>query len=180
MTARVVAVCRGGAHRFSKPEELFIRLLAGEGVEGDAHRGATVQHRFDRAADPTRPNLRQVHLLAAELHAELRGRGFNVAPGAMGENVTTAGLDLLALPEGARLHLGGAAVVGVTGLRHPCGQLDRFRPGLRQAVLDRDAAGRLLRRAGIMGVVLAGGEVHPGDPIRVELPPGPPRPLRVV
>jgi MOSC domain-containing protein YiiM len=177
MGAIVTAVSRSAAHRFSKPNKGAIRLLAGLGVEGDAHAGATVKHRSRVARDPAQPNLRQVHLIHAELHDELLAAGFAVSPGAMGENVTTRGLDLLALPTGTRLRLGADAVVEVTGLRNPCRQLDRFRPGLMAAVLDRDAEGRLVRKAGIMGVVLAGGAVRPGDAVRVELPPGPHRPL---
>ncbi len=132
------------------------------------------------ARDATRPNLRQVHLVHAELHDELRAQGFAVAPGDIGENVTTRGLDLLALSAGARLRLGEAAVVEVTGLRNPCVQLDRFQPGLMTAVLDRDERGRLVRKAGVMAVVLAGGDVRPGDPIAVELPPPPHVPLEPV
>jgi MOSC domain-containing protein YiiM len=178
--ARVEAVCRDPAHRFGKPCRGSIRLLAGLGVEGDAHCGRTVRHRSRVARDPTQPNLRQVHLIHAELHEELRVLGFAVAPGEMGENLTTRGLDLLGLPRGARLHLGAAAVLEVTGLRNPCAQLDRFRPGLMAAVLGRDGAGRLVRKAGVMAVVLAGGEVRPGDPIRAELPVPPHRVLEVV
>jgi MOSC domain-containing protein YiiM len=180
MSPHVVAVARSARHTFSKDTETAIRLLAGLGVEGDAHAGETVKHRSRVAADPTQPNLRQVHLVHAELFEELGERGFAVAPGDIGENVTTRGVALLALPTGTRLHLGGAAVVEVTGLRNPCAQLDAFQPGLMAAVLDRDAAGRLVRKAGIMGVVLVGGEVRPGDPIRVTLPPEPHRPLERV
>jgi MOSC domain-containing protein YiiM len=180
MSPHVVAVARSARHTFSKNTDTAIRLLAGLGVEGDAHAGETVKHRSRVAADPTQPNLRQVHLVHAELFEELGERGFAVAPGDIGENVTTRGLALLALPTGTRLHLGGAAVVEVTGLRNPCAQLDAFQPGLMAAVLDRDAAGRLVRKAGIMGVVLVGGEVRPGDPIRVTLPPEPHRPLERV
>lgn len=176
----VAAVCCSGGHSFSKPTQASIRLLAGLGVEGDAHLGATVQHRSRVAADPTQPNLRQVHLLHAELFDELQQRGFQVAAGNLGENITTRGLDLLALPRGTRLRLGPAAVVEVTGLRNPCTQLDRFQPGLMAAVLGRDAAGNLVRKAGVMGVVLAGGEVRPGNTIGVELPPLPHRPLERV
>jgi MOSC domain-containing protein YiiM len=121
--------------------------------------------------------LRQVHLIHAELHDELAGAGFAITPGDMGENVTTRGIDLLALPVGTRLHLGPCAVVAVTGLRNPCAQLDRFQTGLTAAVLDRDENGNLIRKAGIMGVVRADGPVRPGDRIRVELPPPPYRPL---
>lgn len=180
MTGAVIAVGRDPAHRFSKGPHESIRLLAGLGVEGDAHLGETVKHRSRVAKDPSQPNLRQVHLIHAELHDELRARGFDVAPGGMGENVTTRGVDLLGLPRGARLHLGETAVVEITGLRNPCKQLDRFRPGLMAAVLDRDAGGGLIRKAGVMGVVLAGGEVRPGDPVRVEVPPVPHHPLEPV
>jgi MOSC domain-containing protein YiiM len=167
----VSAVSLSAVHQFSKPVQKSIRLLVGLGVKGDAHLGVTVQHRSRIAKDPTRPNLRQVHLIQEELHDELRADGFQVTPGAIGENITTRGIDLLALPRGARLHIGDAAVVGVTGLRDPCRQLNDYQPGLMAAVLDRDAQGNLVRKAGIMGVVLATGEVRAGDPIRVELLP---------
>lgn len=180
MDATVTAVSRSGAHTFGKTNQDSVRLLAGLGVEGDAHLGETVKHRSRVARDPTQPNLRQVHLIHAELHDELGAAGFTVSPGEMGENVTTRGIDLLALPVGTRLRLGAAAVVEVTGLRNPCAQLDRFQPGLMAAVLDRDEQGRLVRKAGIMGVVVAGGEVRPGDPVRAELPPEPHRPLEPV
>ncbi|MBA3415213.1 MAG: MOSC domain-containing protein [Chloroflexia bacterium] len=161
----------------SKPNRDAIRLLPGLGIEGDAHAGETVKHRSRVARDPSQPNLRQVHLIHAELHDELAAAGFSVAPGQMGENVTTRGLDLLALPTGTRLRLGAAATVEVTGLRNPCAQLEGIQPGLMAATLDRDADGNLVRKAGIMAVVLAGGEVRPGDPIRLELPAAPHRPL---
>jgi MOSC domain-containing protein YiiM len=161
----------------SKPTDDAIRLVAGLGVEGDAHQGVTVKHRSRVRADPTQPNLRQVHLIHEELHDELRTSGFAVAPGVMGENVTTRGIDVLGLPRGTRLLLGDEAVVEVTGLRNPCGQLNGIQEGLLDATIDRDADGNLIRRAGIMGVVLAGGELRPGDPIRVELPPEPHEPL---
>ncbi len=173
----VVAVAASAGHTFGKPTRDRIRLVAGLGVDGDAHAGTTVKHRSRVAADPTQPNLRQVHLIHAELFDELRPAGFEVAAGDMGENVTTRGVDLLALPRGSRLRLGAEAVVELTGLRNPCSQLDRFQPGLMAAVLDRDAAGNLVRKAGVMGVVLAGGEVRPGDQLGVELPPAPHEPL---
>lgn len=176
----VLAVCRSAGHTFSKAPQLFVRLVAGLGIDGDAHAGATVKHRSRVARDPSQPNLRQVHLLHAELHDELRAAGFVVAPGDLGENVTTRGLDLLALPAGTRLSLGDAAVVEVTGLRNPCVQLDRFQQGLTAAVLDRDAEGNLVRKAGVMAVVVAGGEVRPGDGIGVELPAGARQRLEVV
>lgn len=177
MDGRVTAVSRSGTHTFHKTREEEIRLVAGHGVEGDAHAGVTVKHRSRVRADPTQPNLRQVHLVHAELHEELAAAGFRVAPGEIGENVTTRGVDLLALPTGARLRLGDDAVVEVTGLRNPCSQLDDWQPGLRAAVLGRDGAGNLVRKSGVMAIVLAGGVVRPGDPIHVDLPPPPHRPL---
>ncbi len=180
MQARVVAVCAGAEHGFGKPVRASIRLLAGLGVEGDAHRGVTVQHRSRVRVDPTQPNLRQVHLIHAELFDELRAAGFEIGPGQIGENLTTAGIDLLGLPRGARLHLGASAVVEVTGLRNPCAQLDRFRPGLMAATLGRGAGGALIRKAGVMGIVLAAGELRAGDAIRVEPPAGAHWPLERV
>jgi len=169
----VAAVSRDGEHRFSKAVTDEVVLLAGVGVQGDAHAGVTVQHRSRVAADPTRPNLRQVHLIHAELHDELREQGFHVAPGQMGENITTRGLDLLRLPRGTLLHLGHEAVVEVTGLRNPCVQINAFQRGLLNAVLGRNEDGELIRKAGIMGVVVHGGLVKPGDTIEVRLPSGP-------
>jgi len=180
MSGVVVAVSRSAKHTLAKPTQDSIRLLAGLGVEGDAHLGETVKHRSRVARDPSQPNLRQVHLIHAELHDELRVAGFALAVGQMGENVTTRGVDLLGLPTGARLRIGDTAVVEVTGLRNPCAQLDRIQPGLMEATLGRDEHGNLIRKAGVMGVVLAGGEVRPGDPIRVELPPQPHRALAPV
>ncbi len=176
----VTAVSLDADHRFSKPARERIRLLVGLGVEGDAHLGVTVQHRSRVRKDPSQPNLRQVHLIHEELFAELQAGGFQVTPGAIGENITTRGLDLLALPQGTRLHIGADAIVGVTGLRDPCRQLNDFQPGLMAAVLDKDEQGNVVRKAGIMGVVLAGGEVRAGDAIRVELPPEPHRRLERV
>jgi MOSC domain-containing protein YiiM len=180
MRAVVVAVSRSARYTFTKPNQDSIRLLDGLGVEGDVHQGETVKHRFRMRRDPTQPNLRQVHLVHAELHDELRERGFSIAAGQMGENVTTRGVDLLALPTGTLLHLGETAVVEVTGLRNPCVQLDHFSPGLMKAVLDRDEQGELVRKAGIMAVVVTGGEVRPGDAIRAELPAEPHRRLQPV
>ena len=176
----VTAVSRSATHTFTKPNEYSIQLLTGLGVEGDAHLGETVKHRSRVARDPSQPNLRQVHLIHAELHDELQAAGFIVSAGQMGENITTRGIDLLGLPTGTRLHLGVTAVVEITGLRNPCLQLDHFQPGLMAAVLDRDEHGNLIRKAGVMGIVLADGEVQSGDPISVELPPEPHRPLKPV
>ncbi len=173
MEGVVVAVCRSASHSFSKEPCESIRLLEGLGVEGDAHLGATVKHRSRVAKDPEVPNLRQVHLIHAELYDEVAEKGFKVLPGQIGENVTTRGIDLLDLPTGTRLQLGETAVVEVKGLRTPCSQIDNFQPGLMAACLDRDADGNLIRKSGVMGVVVAGGEVRPGDSIRVELPSEP-------
>ncbi|KRE14647.1 molybdenum cofactor biosysynthesis protein [Bosea sp. Root483D1] len=176
----IVAVARDEGHRFSKPVLPTIRLLAGLGVEGDAHCGETVKHRSRVAVDPTQPNLRQVHLIHAELFEELAGRGFPLRPGDMGENLTMRGLDLLALPAGTRLRLGSEALVEVTGLRNPCVQIEAFQPGLLKAVLGRDANGNLIRKAGVMAIVLEGGDVRPGDSIGVTLPAPPHKALERV
>ena len=180
MTPSVVAVSRSGAHTFSKIPEQSIRLIAGIGVEGDAHAGVTVKHRSRVKRDPSQPNLRQVHLIHSELHDALRASGFDVAAGQMGENVTTRGVDLLSLPVGARLLVGDDAVIEVTGLRNPCYQLDDFQNGLMAAVLDRDEDGGLIRKAGVMAIVIVGGEIRPGDSIRIELPVGEHRALAPV
>jgi MOSC domain-containing protein YiiM len=177
---KVIAVALDGGHHFSKQPAFEIRLVMGQGVAGDAHMGEKVKHRSRVARDPDQPNLRQVHLLQSELFDEVAAKGYRVQPGDMGENITTAGLDLLALPEATRLHIGAEAVIEITGLRNPCVQIDRFQPGLMQAVLDRDAAGNLIRKAGIMAVVITRGDVRPGDDIRLTLPTGPHRKLAPV
>ena len=176
----VTAVSVSTTHTFSKPNCESIQLLEGLGVEGDAHLGITVKHPSRMAKDPSQPNLRQVHLIHSELHDELQQSSFTVSAGQMGENITTRGIDLLALPTGTKLHLGDNAVVEVTGLRNPCTQLDNFQPGLLSAVLDRDENGNLIRKSGIMGIVLTGGEIRPGDTIRTERPHEPHRPLERV
>jgi hypothetical protein len=171
--ARVVGVAADDRHRFSKQPQDAIRLIAGLGVVGDAHAGVTVRHRSRVAVDPSQPNLRQVHLLAGELLDELVAEGFAVAPADLGENVTTRGIDLLALPRGTRLRLGETAVIEVTGLRNPCAQIEAFRTGLLARVVGRGEDGTIVRRAGVMAIVLAGGEVRPDDAIAVTLPPPP-------
>jgi MOSC domain-containing protein YiiM len=176
----VVAVARRGPRAFGKEACPEVRLVAGFGVEGDVHGGATVRHRSRMRQTPGAPNLRQVHLIHAELHEALTGAGFTVEPGQMGENVTTRGVPLLDLPTGTRLHLGPEAVVELTGLRNPCPQLDGLHPGLRAAVLGRDAEGNLVRKAGVMAVVLTGGSVRAGDIVAVDLPAAPHRPLEPV
>ena len=177
---RVHAVHLATAHHFSKTPQDAIQLIAGEGVQGDCHRGHTVKHRSRVRRDPTQPNLRQVHLMHQELLLSLSTQGFPVVPGCLGENITTVGLDLLALPRQTRLKLGPDAEIEITGLRNPCVQLDHFAPGLQAAVLDRDSQGQLIRKAGIMAIVIRGGEVQPGFSIEVLLPPEPPQNLEPV
>ncbi|HYI13874.1 MAG TPA: MOSC domain-containing protein [Thermomicrobiales bacterium] len=176
----MTAVSRSATHTMTKPNDDCIRLLEGLGVEGDAHLGTTVKHRSRVKRDPTQPNLRQVHLIHSELHDELRAGGYDLVSGQMGENVTTRGVDLLGLPIGTRLHLGESAVIEVTGLRNPCSQLDDIQQGLMGATLGRDADGNIVRKAGVMAIVLAGGDVRPNDPIRVDLPAEPHTPLAPV
>jgi MOSC domain-containing protein YiiM len=176
----VAAVSRSPGHTMSKPNQASITLVEGYGIEGDAHAGATVKHQSRVKRDATKPNLRQVHLIHGELHDELATVGFPVEAGQMGENVTTRGIDLLGLPTGTRLHLGTDAVVEVTGLRTPCVQLDGIYDGLRSAVLGRDADGNLVRKSGVMSIVVVSGVVRPNDPIAVELPQEPHTPLEPV
>jgi MOSC domain-containing protein YiiM len=175
----VVAVSSSATHSLAKANQQRIRLIEGHGVAGDAHAGTTVKHRSRVAIDPSQPNLRQVHLIHAELHDALAAAGMPVAAGQMGENITTRGIDLLGLATGTRLHVGDA-VLEVTGLRNPCKQLDRIHDGLMAATLARAADGTLIRKAGIMAVVRRGGEIACGDTIAVELPPPPLRPLEPV
>lgn len=180
MSATIVGVARSARHRFSKDPVDVITLVEGVGVEGDAHAGTTVKHRSRVAKNPNQPNLRQVHLIHSELLDDLNRRGFPIVAGALGENVTTQGIDLLSLPAGTKLHLGPAAIVELTGLRNPCVQIENFHEGLLPAVIDRDGHGHVVRKAGVMSVVRRGGAVRPGDAVLIELPPEPHRPLEVV
>ena len=173
MRATVTSVSANNTHAFGKPVRSHIVLLGGQGVEGDAHCGVTVKHRSRVAKDPSQPNLRQVLLIQAELFDELAIKGFRISPGVLGENITTTGIDLLALPCDTELMLGETVVLRLTGLRNPCAQLDTFQSGLMSAVLDRTADGKLVRKAGVMSVVLGGGIVRSGDSISVRLPPEP-------
>ena len=173
MSAKVTAVSVSGHHTMQKFNQEAIQLLAGLGVEGDAHLGTTVKHRSRVAKDPTQANLRQVHLIHEELFQELRLKGFDIEPGMMGENITTSGITLLDLPKGTILKIGETAQVEITGLRNPCHQLDGIQKGLMKAVLDRDADGNLVRKAGIMSIVLEEGMVQPGDTIEIILPAEP-------
>ena len=175
--ARVVAVSRDDTHRFSKHREQSVTLITGIGVDGDAHAGTTVQHLSRVRRDPTTPNLRQVHLIHSELFERVAEHGHEVAAGQLGENVTTAGIDILGLPRGTRLTLGEDAVVEVTGLRNPCTQINGLSAGLMKELVHVDDAGETVRLAGIMSVVLRGGVVRAGDRIRVALPDGPHEPL---
>ena len=176
----VSAVSLSGTHTMSKQNQDAMFLVTGLGVEGDAHNGATVKHRSRVARDPNQPNLRQVHLIHAELHDELRAQGFDLRAGQMGENITTRGIALLTLPQRARLHLGASAVIEITGLRNPCAQLDGIQQGLMKALVMRDADSNIVRKAGIMAIVLQDGIVKPGDAIRVELPHEPHQPLEPI
>jgi MOSC domain-containing protein YiiM len=180
LKGEVMAVSASATHSMAKSNHASIRLIEGLGVEGDAHSGATVKHQSRVAKDPDQPNLRQVHLIHAELLDELGVAGFDISAGQMGENVTTSGIDLLGLPRGARLKMGDNAVVEVTGLRNPCYQLDGIAPGLMAALVGRDENGGIVLKSGVMSVVLSGGEVKPGDPVTVELPQGPHTPLEMV
>ncbi|HCG29394.1 MAG TPA: MOSC domain-containing protein [Thermomicrobiales bacterium] len=177
MSGKVVGVSRSATHTLSKPSEPEITLVEGLGVEGDAHAGVMVKHRARVARNPDQPNLRQVHLIHAELFDELRAGGFTAIPGRLGENVTTSGIDLLGLPTGTRLRLGAEAVVEVTGLRNPCALLDEIEQGLMKATLDRDAEGNLVRKAGVMAIVITGGIVREEDTVEVMLPAEPHTPL---
>jgi MOSC domain-containing protein YiiM len=176
-TPHVVAVAARATHKVSKDAQPSIRLVTGLGVEGDAHSGATVKHRSRVAKDPAQPNLRQVHLIHAELHEMLAAKGFAIGPADMGENILTRGLDLLTLPTGTRLAIGADAIIEVSGLRNPCHQLNGLAPGLMDAVIERSDDGSLVRKAGVMGIVIAGGEIRSGDKIVVHLPDGENRPL---
>jgi len=180
MNGRVLSVAKAADHHFSKQPQPELRLVEGLGVEGDAHQGTTVKHRSRVAIDPTQPNLRQVHLIHAELFAELAGKGFIVRPGDLGENITTHGVALLSLPRGALLRIGDSVALEVTGLRNPCAQIEQFQRGLLAAVLDKRPDGELIRKSGVMSIVVSGGTVRPGDRIEVELPPEPHLPLERV
>lgn len=176
----VLAVHQSDKHRFSKTPQHSITLLKGLGVEGDAHCGATVQHRHDKKKEPLRPNRRQVHLLQRELLDEMNGKGFQVFPGNMGENISTSGIDLLGLPTGTHLQVGDEVVIEVTGLRFPCVYIERFRPGLLAHMSQKQPDGTLAHKAGVMGIVVRGGIIYPNDPIGVQLPDGAPLPLQPV
>jgi MOSC domain-containing protein YiiM len=166
----VIAVCSKETHGVRKLQRAAVKLVVNHGVEGDYHAGALVRHRSRVARDPQQPNLRQVHLMHAELFDELSAIGIDVAPGDMGENITTRGLPILDLTPGTRLHLGDSAIVEITGCRNPCAQLNDIDQRLLAQVAQKAADGSIIRKAGIMGIVIVGGVVRPGDAIRVEAP----------
>lgn len=180
VSGRVAAVARDGTHRFSKQPAPEVRVIAGLGIEGDAHQGTTVKHRSRVAVDPTRRNLRQVHLIPIELFAELQQKGFAVHPADLGENITTEAIALLSLPRGTLLRIGASAVLEITGLRNPCIRIEHFQPGLLKAVIDRGPNGEVILKAGVMSIVREGGIVRPGDTIEVEWPSTPHLPLERV
>ena len=180
LSGRVVAVAQDAAHRFSKPTVDEIRIIAGLGVEGDSHAGVTVKHRSRVLRNPDTPNVRQVHLMHQELLDEVADYGYTVHPGELGENITTRGIDLLALSENALMHIGGEVVLRITGLRNPCYQIDEFQPGLLAHMVRKLDDGSIVRKAGVMSVVVVGGVVRPGDTIRVEVPAGEHVPLQPV
>lgn len=173
MTASIRALHRSNAHTFSKADEPFVTLLTGLGVDGDAHCGSTVKHRSRVAIDPSQPNLRQVHLLSEEILDALNAHGYRLRPGDLGENITTMGVDLHALPTGTLLRLGDSALIALTGLRNPCRQIETFRDGLVRQVAFKDPDGNVVRRAGVMAIVIQGGGIHRGDLIVAQLPPPP-------
>ena len=180
MSPIVIAVSCGTKHTFSKPNQPVIHLIEGIGVEGDAHSGKMVKHRHLVKIDPAKPNIRQVHLIQAELFEDLDTKGFSVGPGQLGENITTRGIDLLALPTGTKLQIGAEAVIELTALRNPCIQIDDFQKGLLKVMVPRDEEGKVVRKAGVMGIVLAGGEIRPNNSILIELPPEPHQKLEYV
>jgi MOSC domain-containing protein YiiM len=180
MNSKVIAVNRSDTHSFSKTSYESIKLIADFGVEGDAHAGKTIKHVFLANKDPQRKNIRQVHLIQSEILAELANKGFAVGAGDLGENITTQGIDLLSLPESARLHIGDEVVIELTALRNPCVQIDTFKKGLLKQVVSKDEQGNIVRRLGVMAVVIRGGEVRPDDVIELELPKLTYKPLRYI
>ena len=171
--ATVVSVSASGKHNFSKQPMSEISLIKEIGIEGDAHAGKKIQHRSRAAKDPDQPNLRQIHLIQEELFSDLKMAGFDIGPGDIGENITTKGIDLLNLPKGTILKIGSSALIEITGLRNPCIQTDSFREGLMSALVEKEPNGYIRRKAGVMGIVLEGGSIKPGDLIRIDLPAEP-------
>jgi MOSC domain-containing protein YiiM len=171
--ASIIALSKSELHTFSKINCDKLLLLEGLGIDGDAHMGKTVKHRSRVKQDPNQPNLRQVHLIHSELFDEVAAKGYHVLPGQIGENITTRGIDLLSLPKGTILKIGSESLVEITGLRNPCSQLNTIKEGLMNAVLGKDDDGNLILKAGIMGIVIKGGEIHVNDSIEILLPQQP-------
>ena len=172
----VAAVHRSDEHTFSKATCESIELVAGLGVNGDAHQGAKVKHRSRVAANPDQPNLRQIHLVMSELLDEVNSAGHNVVAGQLGESITTTGIDLISLPVGSMLRIGDTALVALTGLRNPCPQIKSVGDGLMKMMFidDQDnPEGPKIGRTGVMGVVIAGGIVAADDGIKIRFPAGP-------
>jgi len=178
--ATVIAVASDSAHNFSKITKPAITLIAGFGVEGDAHAGKTVQHLWDKKKTPDAPNLRQVHLVHEEIFAELAEQGFTVGPGDIGENIVTRGIDLLSLPLGTHLEFESGALVELTGLRDPCRKLNKIQDGLIHKFVYKNDEGKRSVKSGVMSIVLMGGEIRPEDEITVKLPDGPHQPLPIL
>lgn len=177
---KVVSLSKDSEHNFSKVQCPTLNFLEGLGIEGDAHCGKTVKHRSRVKKDPTQANLRQVHLIHSELISELQKKGFEVEAGTLGENILTEGIDILELPEHALLKIGPSVELKITGLRNPCAQLDNYQKGLTKAVLDQTSEGELIRKAGVMAIVVSGGVVSIQDDIKIILPPKPHMPLKPV
>lgn len=177
--AKVIALSKSASHTLKKENYNSLELLKGLGVNGDAHMGKNVKHRSRVARNPYQLNLRQVHLIHGELLEELKTNGYHIIPGQMGENITTSGIDLLSLPKDTILKI-GVSSIQITGLRNPCYQLDGIQPGLMKAVLDKDADGNLIRKAGVMAIVLEGGTIETGDEISIEYPEKPHQALEKV
>ena len=176
----VLAVAARDGHGLGKTPCWAIKLVAGEGVEGDAHRGVTVKHRSRVAKDPSQPSLRQVHLIHAELLDELASKGFEVTAGQLGENILTHRIDLLALPAGTHMVFPSGAQLKITGLRNPCHQINGHTPGLMDALLDKADDGSLIRKGGVMAVVLEGGLVSVNDDVKIVFPSEPWQSLKPV
>jgi len=165
----VLSVSMSSSHGFSKRPTDYIYLLSGCGVQGDVHCSGAASSN----------NKRQVHLIASELLTELarkdsKGRAYIISPGALGENITTKGIDLVGLNEGTRLHFGDGddhAIVRITGLRNPKKRLDEWPKGLLDRCAMKNKKGEITgRKIGVMGIVEEDGFVQPGHMVYVEKP----------
>ena len=115
-----------------------------------------------------------------EILSELNDKGFSVIPGELGENITTQGIDLLSLPQGCQLHIGKTTIIELTALRNPCVQIENFQTGMLKEVISKDKQGKIMRKLGMMGVVLSGGHVQPNDEITIQLPEQPHKSLEYI